>query len=415
LVEVAQKALVTDELLLVRIGFIFSGGFMLAEGLQNWIRGRIETHPEVIVLLLITYAAAFVLFTLATLNSTTVLKLRDAALLSLLFLLIASWYVITQVEYPQSYQTDALAFAHYSAILYSKGMNPYTQDLQNALAMFSVNPRFVTLTPTGDVVTILNYPALQFLVFLPIVWMGLPDARWVILVFEIAAILVLYYWSPREMRVLALLPIFAGSDLAISFGAGAIADFLWVLPLMLMVVYMDRPWLAGVMYGLASGLKQTPWLLAPFLLMWFFRTGSDLKTIDRLKRTGIFAAFALGAFLLPNIGFMWNDFGAWYTGVVTPAAGNLVVLGQGLSLMTLAGGVPLPPAFYLVATAIIAIVLIVNYVVYFEKLQYALWAFPAILLWFSYRGLQNYFIFWVPLLVMSAVLLYRREKRIVRD
>jgi uncharacterized membrane protein len=83
--------------------------------------------------------------------------------------------------------------------------------------------------------------------------------------------------------------------------------------------------------------------------------------------------------------------------------------------MTLAGGVPLPPAFYLVATAIIAIVLIVNYVVYFEKLQYALWAFPAILLWFSYRGLQNYFIFWVPLLVMSAVLLYRREKRIVRD
>jgi uncharacterized membrane protein len=105
---------------------------------------------------------------------------------------------------------------------------------------------------------------------------------------------------------------------------------------------------------------------------------------------------------------MLNDFGAWYAGVVTPAFGNLVVLGQGLSLITLAAGVPLPPAFYLTATLIVSATLLVNYFVYFEKLAYAVWAFPAIMLWFSYRGLQNYFIFWTPLLVMSTVLLYRR-------
>jgi len=77
-------------------------------------------------------------------------------------------------------------------------------------------------------------------------------------------------------------------------------------------------------------------------------------------------------------------------------------------LITLASSVPLPPAFYLVATVVVAATLIVEYYVYFERLAFALWAFPAIILWFSYRGLQNYFIFWTPLLVMSAVLLYKR-------
>jgi uncharacterized membrane protein len=124
---------------------------------------------------------------------------------------------------------------------------------------------------------------------------------------------------------------------------------------------------------------------------------------------GMFTAAAVASFLIPNLWFMFNNFDAWYSGVVTPAFGNLVVLSQGLSLITLASGVPLPPVFYLVVTFVVAATLIVEYYVYFEHLALALWAFPAIILWFSYRGLQNYFIFWTPLLVMSAVLLYRRS------
>jgi uncharacterized membrane protein len=403
-----KSALNLEEHFIVRISFLFAAGFMLAEGLQNWIRGRIETHPEVVMLLLITYAVAFLLFVLSTLDSELVLRLRDIVLVSLVMTIAISWYVITQIEYPNSYQTDALAFSQYSAVLYSQGVNPYTQDLQSALSAFSVNPQFITLTPTGDLISTLNYPALQFLDLLPAVWLGVNDARIVLFIFEIAAALALYFWSPKEIRQLALIPLFAGSDMMISFGAGAVGEFLWVLPLVLMIVYMDRPWLAGVMFGLACATKQTPWLLAPFLLVWFLRMGPEAALKPRAKRASIFASCAAGAFLIPNLGFMWANFGAWYSGVVTPAFGNLVVLGQGFSLITLAGGVPLPPAFYLTATLVVGATLLVNYFLYFEKLAYAVWAFPAIILWFSYRGLQNYFIFWTPLLVMSAVLLYKK-------
>jgi uncharacterized membrane protein len=404
----AQRPDVVEQFL-VRISMLFAAGFIFAEGLQNWIRGRVETHPEVVLLILLSYALAFTLFLLATLNSKGIMKLRDVAFVSLILTTAISWYVITEIEHPGAYQTDALAFVHYSAILLSKGINPYPQDLQSALSMFSVSPEFITLTPSGNLVTTLNYPALQVIAFLPAVWAGLRDARIIIYLFEIATIVIIYVWSPKEIRPLTLIPLFAGSDLAINFSAGSIADFIWILPLVLMVVYMDYPLVAGIMFGLASAAKQTPWLLAPFLLIWFFKSESNLKLQSRLKRVGVFTAAAVAAFLIPNLWFMFNDFGAWYSGVVTPAFGNLVVLSQGLSLITLASGVPLPPAFYLVATLVVAATLIVEYYLYFERLAFALWAFPAIILWFSYRGLQNYFIFWTPLLVMSAVLLYKRS------
>ena len=392
----------------VRVSMLFAGGFILAEGLQNWIRGQVETHPLVVFLLLFSYALAFALFILATLNGERILKLRDLAFFSLILTTAISWYVVTQIEHPASYQTDALAFVHYSAILLSKGINPYPQNLGSALTMFSVSPQFITLTPNGNLVTTLDYPALQVIAFLPAAWAGLKDARIIIYLFELATLVIVYIWSPKELRPLALIPIFAGSDLAINFSAGSIADFIWLLPMVLMVVWIDYPLVAGAMFGLACAVKQTPWLLAPFLIVWFLRSVPKLSLGTRLVRVVMFASAGFVAFLIPNLWFMTQNFGAWYAGVFTPAFGNLVVLSQGLSLITLANGVPLPPVFYITIVVIVAVTLLVEYYLYFEKLAYALWAFPAIILWASYRGLQNYFVFWTPLLVMSVVMLYRR-------
>jgi len=396
----------------VRVSMLFAAGFIFAEGLQNWIRGQIETHPEVVFLLILSYALAFALFVLATLNDERILKLRDLAFISLILTTAISWYVVTQIEHPASYQTDALAFVHYSAILLSQGINPYPQNLQSALTMFSVNPQFLTLTPNGNLVTTLNYPALQVIAFLPAAWTGLKDARIIIYLFELATLIIIYVWSPKELRPLALIPLFAGSDLAINFSAGSIADFIWLLPIVLMVVWIDYPLAAGAMFGLACAVKQTPWLLAPFLVVWFLRSAPDLPLSlgSRFRRVVLFAFSSLVAFLVPNLWFMTQNFSAWYAGVFTPAFGNLVVLSQGLSMLTLANGIPLPPSFYLTAVAIVAVTIVVEYYLYFEKLAYALWAFPAVILWFSYRGLQNYFIFWTPLLVMSAVMLYKRSQ-----
>ncbi len=53
-----------------------------------------------------------------------------------------------------------------------------------------------------------------------------------------------------------------------------------------------------------------------------------------------------------------------------------------------------------------------NYAVYFDRLKHIIWVMPIVTLWFSYRGLQNYFIFWVPMLVASAIYIYKERIRV---
>jgi uncharacterized membrane protein len=76
------------------------------------------------------------------------------------------------------------------------------------------------------------------------------------------------------------------------------------------------------------------------------------------------------------------------------------------------GYVPLSPHFYSITLMAVFATLIFNYAVYFDKLKHAIWVMPMVALWFSYRGLQNYFIFWMPMLVASAVYIYKERARV---
>ena len=76
-------------------------------------------------------------------------------------------------------------------------------------------------------------------------------------------------------------------------------------------------------------------------------------------------------------------------------------------MITQTGMVPLPMEFYTICTVVIFIALIINYFVYYDKIKHAMWMFPTIILWFSYRGLQNYFIYWIPMLVASIIMIYK--------
>ena len=104
----------------------------LAEGLQNWIRGKIETHPEVVAILLITYLVAFAALGIGMSDDRVIKKFRHLPLFVLIGLILASGYVISQVNLNGAYGSDSLAFAHYAAILFVKGVNPYGRDLQDA-------------------------------------------------------------------------------------------------------------------------------------------------------------------------------------------------------------------------------------------------------------------------------------------
>jgi uncharacterized membrane protein len=255
-----------------------------------------------------------------------------------------------------------------------------------------------------------QYPALHFLVFVPFVLLGLQDMRWVLVLFEIGVALTLYVKGPRRLRPMLLLPLFAGSDLMINFTAASVSDALWVLPLLFAAFYLERPLALGLFYGLACAMKQTPWFLAPFLLIYLVKTEEGKRLRERLWPAAKFAVTTIAVFLAINLPFMLPNPAAWFGNVLTPMTEDLVIHSQGFSSLTEVGLLPVGKIFYTVFFASVFLVLVVNYYVYFDKLRYVFWIFPGIALWFSYRALTNYIIYWTPLMLVSIILWYKAEQ-----
>jgi uncharacterized membrane protein len=399
------------ESFIVRISFLFVGQFALYEGFQDWNRGRADIHPEVAVLTILVYGVSLFIIALSLMPSSTLLRFKDLSLVPLTLSIITSVYVVAEIAYRGDYRTDVLAFSQYAAILVTKGLNPYYQDLTPALAMFNVQPSDLTPLSSGSFLqpSTFQYPALHFLIFVPFVLAGLRDMRWVLVAFEFVTILLIYKKSSSNLRPMIILPLFAGADLMINFTASSVSDMLWVLPLVGSAFILDKkPVLSGVLYGVACAFKQPPWLLAPFLLIYLYRTDSG-HARGKLRRVALFFGPAVAVFGVVNLPFAYANPLDWFLKVVTPISSDLVILSQGPAVFSQVGLLSVGRLFYSILAIGVLLVLVGNYYVYFDKLQYMLWIFPGVILWFSFRALTSYVIYWMPLMLVSLLLWYNAE------
>jgi uncharacterized membrane protein len=395
------------ESFVLRISFLFVGQFSLYEGFQDWNRGRADIHPEVAVATLLIYAVSLFIIALSLMPDATVFKLKDFSLVPLVIATITSVYIVAEIAYKGSYRTDVLAFSQYAAILVTRGLNPYTHDLTPALSMFAVQPSDLTPLGTGGYLATFQYPALQFLVFVPFVLMGLKDMRWVLVLVELGIIGLLYGKTPENLRPMLILPLYAGADLMINFTASSVSDILWVLPLLLVAFTIDKkPVVSGLLYGVACAIKQPPWLLAPFLVIYLLRTQHVSSARMKLERVGKFILPAVAFFCAMDIPFALGNPIGWLRDIVTPVTSDLVILSQGPAVLSQVGLIDVGRLFYSVLTIGVLVVLVANYYVYFDQLRYIVWILPGIILWFSYRALTSYVIYWLPLMLVSLILWY---------
>ena len=233
--------------------------------------------------------------------------------------------------------------------------------------------------------------------------------RWVLVAFEFATILLIYKKSPSNLRPMIILPLFAGADLMINFTASSVSDMLWVLPLVGSAFILDKkPVLSGILYGVACAFKQPPWLLAPFLAIYLYRTDSA-HIREKLRRVALFFGPAAAVFAVVNLPFAYANPFDWFLKVVTPISSDLVILSQGPAVFSQVGLLSVGRLFYSVLAIGVLLVLVGNYYVYFDKLRYMLWIFPGIILWFSFRALTSYVIYWMPLMLVSLLLWYNAE------
>src|ERR1700733_1035623 len=179
-----------------------------------------------------------------------------------------------QVFTAPDYGTDEIAFDQYAAQLALHGIDPYLRSMAPAFPMFHVSPNGYTFQLNGQPVTSLSYPALAFEAYLPLLAAGVTTqaAVWVEVFAWALGAVVLYAVLPRSVAPLA--GVVASIDVYVGYAVGGVTDSLFVPLLIGAAAGWDlftsargpRAWLGPVCMGLAMAVKQTPWLVFPFVV-----------------------------------------------------------------------------------------------------------------------------------------------------
>ncbi len=321
------------------------------------------------------------------------------------------------------YHNDAIALNECATRLVLQGRNPYTDlDVFACYRSLGIGPDRTTplqrgafsdvaIYPSDDqmdqvwderasgigtneeFVSRPSYPALSFLLLVPVVALGW-DTNYLYLACLLIAMALVVARAPRTLRPFFFTALFGAASLA-AFTVGGSSDLLYALPLVIAWMYRERKW-AAVPLGIAVATKQIAWFFVPFWII-------AVITERGWRAAARDAALAAGIFVATNLPFIARDPQAWFAGIVTPLVEPMFARGAGLIFLFTNGGLPLLPTIaYTVAEAIAGIIcLVVAWRT--RRTSPELGAVLAIVpLFFAWRSLFSYF-FLLPLFALAAV------------
>ncbi len=244
--------------------------------------------------------------------------------------------------------------------------------------------------PTGgayDPRTLHSYPALSFLLYVPLIWLGVQD----VLVLHVVVFAWLFAWlvwiAPPTMRRWAALA--AASALALPFYSLNFDAEVICLAFILLAWHNRRNrrnrWVSAIALGLGCAFKQYCWLFAPFILLdaWL-----EYGWREALRRT----ALTLAVFLAPNLPYLIASPGAWLTSMALPVSEPLFPMGMGLITLSLGGWLPyLPTAAYSVLMLAALVGALWAYARWRPQLGEAALLLALVPLVFAWRSPANYF------------------------
>jgi uncharacterized membrane protein len=335
----------------------------------------------------------------------------DWAVLIAVLAALALWSYF-QVYTAPDYGTDEIAFDQYAAQLALHGIDPYLHSMAAAFPEFHVSPDGYTFQLNGRPVTTLSYPALSFEAYMPLLALGIKTqaAVWVDVAAWALGAVILFAVLPRRLAPVAA--VVASLDVYIGYAVGGITDCLFVPLLVGAAVRWDgfasargpAAWRGPVLLGLAMAVKQTPWLVAPFVVTGIVLESRRADDWRRALRSGLkYTGIAVAAFLVPNLPYLLRAPGAWVHGVLTPFTSLAVPAGQGLVSLSLSlgvGGGSLRA--YTVAEAVVFIVALACYVTTYPALKPAVFLIPSIVLFFATRSFGSYLVMLIPAATAAA-------------
>jgi hypothetical protein len=323
-----------------------------------------------------------------------------------------------QVRTDPTYSTDEVAFDQYAATLALHGSNPYDVSMEPAFNLYHLSPNGATFRLDGSRVTSLSYPALSFEIYLPFLALGWSTqlAVGINVISWAVAILLLFGMLPRKIRASAL--VIGSLSTYAGYAVGGITDALYVPLLLGAAFYWERSatergrgaWVSPALFGLAMAVKQTPWLVLPFVLIGIMAEHRHRSGTWGVAAAGRYLAIAFGVFLVPNLPYLVGSPRHWLSGVLTPLASNTVPAGQGLigvSLFLHIGGGSL--LAYSVATLVALVALCCTYAASYPLLRGWTFVLPSIVLFFAVRSFGSYLVMLAPVAYLAVASTFRDD------
>jgi len=380
---------------------LFGAAVLFGAGYGIWDNIAADLHVVALVSSMLCYVVAFALIVIGFTGSrhaTTAVVCGVA----LAFTVYASSYVLFKVPY---YNSDALLFNSYSAQLLLKGIDPYTQSMQPGYRVFGVPEGETTPTLDGGEVYALSYPALSFLVYVPFLAIGVTNLLWVSVAAHLLIMLMLVRIAPARFKALAPFALFLDPTY-FDYTVGGITDVIWLPAGILTAFYWRRnPVAAAAWLGVASAVKQTPWVIIPFAIVYWFRQALESRRASRLIIPTLTLA---AAFVVPNLPFLFWHPQAWWSGMLTPLSARLIVLGTGVAQLATSGLLSISSATFAQMTLLSFCAVLALYVIFPKRLAFLPFFAPAFVFFFASRSLHNYFMYW-PLVLLAYLFANGRE------
>ena len=353
-------------------------------------------------------------------------------------------YLMQGIPLSRAYINDVISFTYTNAKAALAGHNPYTNDsafgatlqrfpVGGATPMrrglfghgfaYPLKPkqarierlyvRWVTgpaarsgaPDPTGsafDPRTLHSYPALSFLLYVPLIWLGVQN----VLVLHVVVFAALFAWlvwiaPPKRRRWAALA---AASAMIIPYRSlNFDSEIICLAFLLLAWHYRRNRWVSVIALGLGCAFKQYCWLFAPFILLDAWLTYGWREAWRR-------AGLTLAVFLAPNLPYLIASPGAWLTSMALPVSDPLFPMGMGLITLSLGGWLPFLPTLAYSALALVTLAgALWAYARWRPQLGEAALLLALLPLFFAWRSPANYFAIAPWLALYAAHQWYLRE------
>ncbi|MHB8630041.1 MAG: hypothetical protein ACYDEO_28050 [Aggregatilineales bacterium] len=385
-------------LLALRIGLLAAGLLFFDVGFGLWEQGQAFVYPPVGLLSVLAWIAG-VLTSVLALSVTSDRRWTWLALFSMIAFGLHIFYLNAQNTTPLTLdRTDNEMIGKFALEALKHGQNPYSWNFSDIVRVYENSGTTRTPFLDGSYQNRLTYPALPTLILWAFDRIGLGQARIVNLIFYTFLLVLMFVSAPRSLRPLILLPL-AAMKLFTEIALSGAQDVVWSALLVSMILAWRRPLWRAVLFGLAVSFHQQPWFIAPFLVLTLWQARGT--AIERLRRIAVFIGISGGLFVAINLPFMISDFTGWRQGVFEPAYAAFNMYSQGLGVLSMYGIASLPRDFYtLLQVSFFGCALLV-YWRHPRAIGPAVWIVPGIFFWLYYRGLSNYWLFWIPPLLVA--------------